>query len=291
MLSSKLQPHIPVPPAATTAAILILAAVSAPASAIIVEGMVSMPRPANAVIGSWAGSSGVPISPHWFITAKHTGGGVNGGFWCEGSWHTAVEVRQHPTMDLQMIRVAEAFTTWHRIATGVVAGDPCVMGGWGVTAANPLPNNAGYDWAGAHAETWGANVIQAASAVVSVRFDAPSAPSAVPYEASYAVNDSGGGLFTWGADGNLELAAIAVSVSGYGSAAYGQSGYAIRLEPLMTWIMEVADPGMPISSSVVAPRAGFDPASSTGFGWLGVVGAAMLLTGLYGFPRRRAIAA
>ncbi len=291
MLSSKLHTHIPSPRVASAVALLALAAAAAPASAIIVEGMVSMPRPANAAIGSWAGSSGVPISPHWFITAKHTGGGVNGGFWCEGTWHTAVEVRMHPTMDLQMIRVAEAFTTWHRIATGVVAGDPCVMGGWGVTAGSPLPNNAGYDWAGAHAETWGANVIQNASAVVSVRFDAPGTGNAVPFESSYAVNDSGGGLFTWGADGNLELAAIAVSVSGYGSAAYGQSGYAIRLEPVMTWIMEVADPAMPISSSIVAPRAGFDPSSSTPSTWVGFVGAAMLLTGLYGFPRRRALAA
>ncbi len=272
--------------AAAIAAISAFSGLAAPAQAIVVEGMVSMSRPLGAAVGTWNGSSGVAVGPQWFITAKHTGGGVGGWFLCNGQWHQAVEIREHPTMDLQMVRVAETFETWHRIATGVVAGDPCMMGGWGVTAASPIDGNLGYNWSGTREETWGANVVQNASAVLSIRFDAPGTGNAVPYEASFAVNDSGGGLFTWGVDGRLELAGVAVSISGYGAAGYGQSGYAIRLEPLMAWIMEVADPSMPISSSVVAPRA-----SLAENGWLGVAGAAMLLTGLHGLTRRRRPAA
>jgi hypothetical protein len=283
MSSSKLNANISVSSAAAaTAAMLALAGLAAPASAIVVEGMVSMDRPTGAAVGNWNGSSGVPVGPQWFITAKHCGGAVNGWFLCNGNWHMAVEIREHPTMDLQMVRVAETFENWHRVAEGVVAGDPCIMGGWGVTAGAPIDGNLGYTWGGPHGETWGANVVQAASAVMSVRFDAPSSPNAVPYEASFAVNDSGGGLFTWGVDGQLELAAIAVSISGYGAAAYGQNGYAIRLEPLKTWIMEVADPAMPIASSVVAPRA-----SIIGPGMIGVAAGAGLLAGLYGLRRRR----
>ncbi len=257
------------------------AGVATPAQAIVVEGMQSMPRPDGAAVGQWAGSSGVPVGPHWFITARHVGGAVGWWFLCNGQWYQAVEIREHPSLDLQMVRVAETFETYHRIATGVTSGDPCVMGGWGVTTSGPLADNAGYAWGGAHVETWGANVIQNVSAIISVRFDAPGTNNAVPYEASFAVNDSGGGLFTWGADGQLELAAIAVSISGFGQAAYGQAGYAVRLESVKPWIMEVADPEAPVSSSIVAPRA-----SLAAPGWVGIAGTAMFMTGLYGVRRR-----
>lgn len=283
MPSSTLSAHISTRTlAAPAAAVLAAAAFAAPAHAIVVEGMQSMARPQGAAVGMWNGSSGVPVGPQWLITARHTGGAVGGWFLCNGRWHQAVEIREHASLDLQMVRVAETFDTWHRIAEGVVAGDPCVVGGWGVTAGAALANNAGYTWGGPHQETWGANVVQNASAILSVRFDAPGTGNAVPYEASFAVNDSGGGLFTWGVDGQLELAAIAVSISGFGSAAYGQSGYAVRLEPVKDWIMAVADPDMPISSSVVAPRA-----SLAAPGWVGALGGAMLLTGLCGLARRR----
>jgi hypothetical protein len=226
----------------------------------------------------------VAIAPQWFITAKHTGGAVNGWFLCNGTWHQAVEIREHPSMDLQMVRVAESFTNWHRIAEDVGPGDPCIIGGWGVTAGAAVDGGLGYTWGGPHQETWGANVVQNASAILSIRFDSPGTGNAVPYEAIFAVNDSGCGLFTWGADGQLELAAIAVSISGYGAAGYGQSGYAVTLDPLQSWIMEVADPEMPISSSVVAPRA-----SLIGPGVFGTAAGGMLLAGL-GTLRRRRIA-
>ncbi len=275
MPSSKPLAHI-------SAALLALGVAATPAQAIVVQGMVSMARPANAAVGSWYGSSGVPVGPQWFITARHVGGTPNSWFQCNGTWHLALEIRQHPTLDLQMVRVAETFDTWHRIAEGGVSGDPCIMGGWGVTAAAELPNNAGYTWGGPHQEMWGANVLQNATSVISVRFDAPGTNNAVPYEASFAVNDSGGGLFTWGADGQLELCAIAVSISGFGQAAYGQSGYAVRLEPVKAWIMEVADPTMPITSSVVAPRS-----SLVGPGWLGIAAGTAMLAGLAGVRSRR----
>lgn len=255
------------------------------AGAIVVEGLSSMPMPTGVSghVGSWNGSSGVPVGPHWFITAKHTGGAVPQWFFMNGGWHLGIEIRDHPSLDLRMVRVTEAFTGWHRIATGVAANDPCVLGGWGVTGGAPLANGTGYDWGGGHQEMWGANIVQAASsAVLSVRFDAPGTGNAVPYEAMFAVNDSGGGLFTWGVDGQLELAAVAVSVSGYGQAGYGQAGYALRLEPVMDWIMAVADPSVPMLSSVVAPRE-----SAFGSGVVGLCAGAALLAGASTLRRRR----
>ena len=263
----------------------VLGASALPAAAIVVEGMTSMPLPfgVEGHIGSWNGSSGVPIGPHWLITAKHTGGFVPMYFIMNGHWHTAVEIRDHPTLDLRMVRVAEAFPGWHRIATGVANGDPCVLGGWGVTAGAPLAGGNGYTWGGPHGETWGANVVFSSStAMLGIRFDAPGTGDAVPYEAMFAVNDPGCGLFTWGADGQLEVAAIAVSVSGYGQASYGQFGYAIRLEPVRDWIMAVADPSVPMLSSVIAPRE-----SSLGSGWAGVLAGAALLAGASNLRRRR----
>lgn len=228
-----------------------------------------MPLPDNGYIGWWNGSSAVAIGPNWIISAKHVGGSVGGSFWMRNVQYRAVEIIQHATQDIQLIRVAETLPGYHRLATGASVGDVALLGGYGATAGNPVAH--GYDWTGAHEETWGANIITAAGSLLVIRFDNPSGPDAVPHESIFAVNDSGAGLFTVAGDGSLELAGVAVSVSSWGQSTYGSYAYSVNMAALRTWILPIADPGTPITSSSVAPRASLFGGGVLPAAWAGAV--------------------
>jgi hypothetical protein len=241
-----------------------------------------MSAPLNGYIGSWNGSSAVCIGPNWIISAKHVGGNVGSVFTMRGVQYRAVEIVPHPVQDIELIRVAEVLPGYHRIATGVASGDIAVLGGWGVTAGGAYDN--GYDWSGPRRETWGANTIEGVGSLMSIRFDDPATPAAVPHESIYAVNDSGAGLFVYGVDGSLELAGVAVSVTGFGTSVYGNWAFSLNLGTLRTWIMPIANPGAPITSSVEAPRASLFTGGAPSVIWAAaVIGGAVL-------GRRRRIA-
>lgn len=230
----------------------VLATVIQPAHAIVVANNDPMPAPLDGYVGTWNGSSAVCIAPNWIVSARHVNGVVGGMFTMRGRQYRAVEIRQHPTQDIQLIRVAETLPGYHMLATGVSAGDPVILGGWGVTNGNPVTN--GYDWTGPRRETWGANTIQTTGSFHVIRFDDPASPSAVPHEAIFAVNDSGAGLFVVAPDGSLQLAGIANSVTGFGQSVYGNSAFCLNLEIVRAWIQPIASPGAAIDSSMAAPR-------------------------------------
>ena len=50
-------------------------------------------------------------------------------------------------------------------------------------------------------------------------------------------------------------AQVAVSVSGWGQAAWGSRGYCINAELFRNWASPIVDPSTPISSGTVAPRS------------------------------------
>lgn len=206
-------------------------------------------------VGNWNGSSGVCVAPHWVLTAKHVGGSVNGIFSLFGLPYRAVQIVPHPTMDLQLVRVAETLPGFHEIAStdSIEPGLPCVLGGFGVTAGTALSD--GWNWSQTRKLTWGANTLDGVGAVLGIQFDNPATSAGVPHEALFAVNDSGGGLFIYGADGSLELAGIAVSVTGWNATRYGNAAFAINVGELTNWLMPYVDPSKPITSSVEAPRA------------------------------------
>lgn len=232
-----------------------LSSMTNPAQALIVSGGISMPAPTGGYIGTFNGSSCVAVGENWFVTAKHVGGGVGWTVLMRGVTYTVVEVRQHPTFDAQLLRVSGVLPGWHRLASGVALGDPAIVGGWGVTTSGPMPNDEGWNWGGARSETWGANTIEGEGGLLAIRFDAPSNPVSMPYEAMFAVNDSGGGLFVIGPDGSLQLAGIAVSVAGWNAARWGNAGFALNVDLLRTWMVPIVDPSTPISSGITAPRA------------------------------------
>lgn len=227
-------------------------AIASAAHAVVVADHDPLPTPLDGYVGDWNGSSAVCIAPNWIVSAKHVGGQVGGMFTIRGEQFRSVEIRQHAIQDIQLIRVAETLPGHHRIATGVAAGDIALLGGWGVTAGNAITN--GYDWTGSRAETWGANTIDSAGSLLIIRFDNPTSSAAIPHEAIFAVNDSGAGLFTHGIDGSLELAGLAVSVTGFGQSLYGNMAYCLNMDNLRSWIAPLATPGTPVASSVAAPR-------------------------------------
>lgn len=261
-----------------------LLSAAAPSAAVVVANNDPMPPPAAGYVGSWNGSSAVAIGHNWIISAKHVGGAVGGHFTLRGQQYRAVEIRQHPTYDIQLIRVAESLPGYHQLSPAVQPGDIVVLGGCGATAGNAVAN--GYDWSGPRQETWGANIVESASTLVIYRFDSPDSPAAVPHEAIFAINDSGAGLFTVAPDNSLALAAIAVSVTGFGQSTWGNAAYSLNLDQLRSWIMPIVHPGEPVTSSVVAPRASLfsGGAPSTVF-------AAAVAVGLVFSRRRSAISA
>jgi hypothetical protein len=225
------------------------------AEALIVEGMQSMPRPDNGWIGNFNGATGICVGPQWVMSAKHVGGQVGSWFILRGDAYQVIEERPHPQLDLVLYKMDRALPGFHKIAVTAALGDPVIMGGFGFTAAAALPNNTGYDWNGARQETWGANVIEMEGNLWGVRFDPPSSAESVAYESLYALSDSGGGLFVVAGDGSLQVAGMAVSVSGYGQARYGSMGFCINVINFRNWIMPIVDPDTPIDSAIQAPTA------------------------------------
>ena len=237
---------------AGTAALLASLLYAASASAVITAD--PNPLPLNGYVGMFRGSSCVAVGNFWFVTARHTGDGTGQAILMRGNWYTVVETIPHPSLDVQLLRVAEAVPGYHRFASEVHYGDPCVLAGCGATAGASLPNNTGFDWNGPHVETWGENTIDGEGSLLAVRFDPPNSSAAVAHESVFAINDSGGGLFLPGPGGSLELAGIAVSVQGWGSAQYGAAAFCLNIDLFRNWMAPIVDPTQSVSSGVEAPR-------------------------------------
>ncbi len=238
--------------------------------------------PLNGYVGAYGGSSCVAVGPFWLVTARHVGGVVGSYVWMRGTAYRVVEIVPHPLYDVELVRVAEELPGYHRLAGVVHLNDPCVLGGWGATAGASLPNNTGFDWTGPHVETWGENVIEGEGNLLAVRFDAPTSNLSVPHEAIFAVNDSGAGLFLWAGDGSMELAGIAISVTGWGNSQYGGAAFCLSIELFRNWMAPIVDPATPVSSAVQAPRS---MVAIPGLpSWAGGL---LLTSGLMGWRRRR----
>lgn len=251
---------------ATFAAGAALATITPHARAIVSAGA-PMPRPENGFIGSWNGSSAVPIAPRWVLSAQHVGGVPNVTFSMQGFSYVADLVVRHPTDDLQLIRVSSDLPGWHGVATlptpitgntsspttnprletgALVANTAVVLAGMGRTNGVPIPGG-GWDWTGPARETWGENILVGVfNSLLGARFDL-NAPESLSYEASYALNDSGGGMFLPFADGSLRLIGVAVGTSPFGRTIPGSMAYALNLAPFIPWIESV------VGSSVLGP--------------------------------------
>lgn len=256
MSADRFSPKFHSPARLGALAALAIASLAGSAHALIVSGATPMPAPANGFIGNWNGSTAVCVGPRWIISARHVGGAPGTKFTRpDGQEWTAIEVRNHPDYDVQLVHVDRDLPGWHKFAENPQLGEPVLLGGYGQTTNGPMPNNRGWTWGGPRALIWGANKIDGEGLLLAVRFDRPTDPNSVPFESTFAVNDSGAGLFTIGADGSLELAGIAISVSEWGQSSWGSMSFALNANLYRNWAMPIVDPSTPITSGIIAPQA------------------------------------
>jgi len=165
---------------------------------------------------------GVPIAPHFFITAAHIGGTVGNPLNLHGDLYTTIGFQNIPNTDLRVweIQHSKPFPTYAPISNGLgeegalvtVFGRGTQRGAQVLTASGQL---RGWAWGpGDGVKRWGRNVISNSSISPSTRylrchFD----ELGVPDECHLSVGDSGGGLFLL-QNGLWRLAGIHYAVDG-----------------------------------------------------------------------------
>ncbi|MEY2562119.1 MAG: hypothetical protein QOH88_312 [Verrucomicrobiota bacterium] len=178
--------------------------------------------------GQWGGFLGTPIAPHFFVTAKHVGGGVGQVFYFQGVAYTTTATFADPSTDLQIWQVAETFPYYAPLYTNSdEVGRPLVVIGRGTQRGAEVDvkrKARGWGWGtGDSVQRWGENIV---SAVISggpnneyiyAAFEEPAGrdhkSSSAANEATLSSGDSGGGVFL--NDGGIwKLAGINYAVDG-----------------------------------------------------------------------------
>lgn len=155
--------------------------------------------------GTWGGLLGTPVASNFFVTAKHGGGSVGGTFTYQGTPFTATARFDHPTADLTLWQVDEAFGTWAPLYTGtdevgqglVVFGRSATRGAE-VTVPGASPSDLrGWLWGSTGgAQRWGENRVDSAVTYAGADYLlAGFSYDGGANEATLAGGDSGGGVF------------------------------------------------------------------------------------------------
>lgn len=166
---------------------------------------------------------GVPIAPHFFITAKHFGGSVGTVFDFHGDSYTTIAYHDSPSTDLRIWEVnhSKPFPTYAPLSSGSAdVGATAVVHGRGTQRGVEVivsSESKGWQWGpGDDVERWGSNVIEGTvnagpsyGELIYCNFDNPG----VPGECHLSVGDSGGGVFVL-ENGLWRLAGINLSVDG-----------------------------------------------------------------------------
>lgn len=182
--------------------------------------------------GQWKTATGIPIAPHFFISAGHLGGRVGDTFLFDGVTYTTVARNASPTSDLIVWEVSGTFPTYAPIyVRNDEVGRSAVLFGRGVTRGSEVNVSGlgesplrGWRWspnATGGTLRWGENTIQDArdfpandpytanGELLVMDFDRYDGTN--PNEVTLASLDSGGGLFLWDAfDNQWKLAGVNV---------------------------------------------------------------------------------
>jgi hypothetical protein len=172
--------------------------------------------------GKFGDFLGVPIAPHFFITAKHIGGGIGQGFDFHGDLFTTIAFHEISGTDLRIWEVehAKPFPTYAPLSSGVSdVGSTTMVIGRGTQRGSEVSVSGefkGWEWgAGDGVKRWGRNQIarvETASGygeLLACDFDKPGGAD----ECHLSVGDSGGGMFVF-EEGLWRLAGIHLSVDG-----------------------------------------------------------------------------
>ena len=189
---------------------------------------------------------GVPIAPHFFITAKHIGGSVGNVLNFHGDLYTTIAAYVSPDADLRIWEVdhSKPFPTYAPLSSGAAdIGGVAEVFGRGTQRGVDLMVSSelrGWEWGTAdHVERWGRNVVTGTVAggagfgeLLYCDFNSPG----IPGECHLSVGDSGGGLFVL-EDGLWRLAGINYAVDGpFRTSATGTSFNAAVFDARGLWI-------------------------------------------------------
>lgn len=173
--------------------------------------------------GKFVGFLGVPIAPHFFITAKHFGGSVGNVFDFHGDSYVTIAIHDSPTTDLRIWEVdhGKPFPTYAPLSSGISdLGATVAVFGCGAQRGNPVSvvsEPKGWEWGSTnYLKRWGKNVVTGTmdggssyGELLHCDFDSPG----IADECHLSVGDSGGGMFVL-ENGLWRLAGIHLSVDG-----------------------------------------------------------------------------
>jgi hypothetical protein len=176
--------------------------------------------------GKFLTNLGVPIAPHFFITANHIGGSVGDTFNLHGDIYTTIAFQDIPDTDLRVWEVnhAKPFPVYapisgHEEISYTYQNVPATIIGRGTQRGASVQVSSvlkGWQWGGAdQVQRWGKNVIvdtlffSGSGYMIYCDFNNPG----VSNECHISTGDSGGGLFVQ-EDGLWKLAGINYAVDG-----------------------------------------------------------------------------
>ena len=229
------------------------------------------------VVGQWAyNGSLVVISPNHIITTRHQGGGVNSSVFIGGVEYKVQQQYAHSSADIRVAKIVALDGSPANLGNYVSLytatnenSQAFVIGGYGKTRGSDLQTKVGpdfitygYNWAGASpaGPNWGRNSIIGSSvvtdttfnfttAILQAEFDGPQSPAYIPYEASLAEWDSGGGWFI-NNGGSWQVAGLSRGVERIGQTRFNDrfaptlpnpdSLDAVRISTYADWIANTA---------------------------------------------------
>jgi hypothetical protein len=153
--------------------------------------------------GNWGPGVGTAISPDYFITAQHLGGGIGSPFVYQGQSFQTIGYTDCPGTDLRLWQVAGTFSSYAPIySQNDEAGRNIVVFGRGTQRGDPVTVNSqlkGWTWGNYDGVLrWGQSqvhgTIQGGTGIGSL-LQLPFQPGLGPNAATLSGNDSGGGVF------------------------------------------------------------------------------------------------